>query len=157
MNSEKYPVQNYVLINPTKRLNSNNFKGDLDFTLRKMTFKKIVDDLDYHFQKSYITNFDLIHHECRGDELSHDRKHYETIFKKNIEDEINSDDLRYRFLSSAIRSEWKDVAIEKAIFKEHFSREKLEEKLQKKCVFLSSMKKKAFFKKKTDDCKSLMF
>ena len=145
MNSEKYPVQNYVPINPTKRLNSNNFKGDLDFTLRKMTFKKIVDDPDYHFQNSYITNFDLIHHECRGDELSHDRKHYETIFKKNIEDEINFDDLRYRFLSSAIRSERKDVVIEKAIFKEHFSREKLEEKLQKKCVFLSLMKKKAFF------------
>ena len=161
MNSEIYPIQNYVLINPTKRLNSNNFKDDLHFTLPKMTFKKIVDDPDYHFQNSYITNFDLIHHECRGDELSHDRQHYETIFKKNIVDEINSDDLGYRFLSSAIRSERKDVVIEKALFKEHFkehfSKEKLEKKLQKKCVFLSSMKKKAHFKRKTDDCKSLMF
>ena len=41
MNSEKYPVQNYVPTNPT--LNSN-FGHDLDFTLRKMTFEKIVDD-----------------------------------------------------------------------------------------------------------------
>ena len=157
MNSEKYPVQNYVPINPTKRLNSNNFKADLDFTLKQMTFKKIVDDPDYHFQNSYIINFDLIHHECRGDELSHTREHYETIFKKNIKYEINSDDLRYRFLSTAIRSERKDVFIEKENFEEHFSREKLEEKLQKKCVFLSSMKKKVHLKRKTDDCKSLMF
>ena len=154
MNSEKYPVQNYVPTNPT--LNSN-FGHDLDFTLRKMTFEKIVDDPDRHFQNSYITNFDLIHHECRGDELSYSKKYYETIFKKNINDEIKSDDLKYRFLSSAIRSERKDVAFEKGIFKEHFNRKKLEEKLEKKHVFLSSMKKKVYFKRKTDNCKSLMF
>ena len=47
---------------------------------------------------------------------------------------------------------------EKDIFKEHFGREESEKKLQKKGVFLSAMKKKAYFKKnKTDDCKSLSF
>ena len=136
---------------------NSNFGHDLDFTLRKTTFEKIVDDPDRHFQNCYVTNFDLIHHECRGDELSYSKKHYETIFKKNLNDEIKSDDLRYRFLSSAIRSERKDVAFEKEIFKEHFNREKLEEKLEKKCVFLISMKKKVHNKRKTDDCKSLMF
>ena len=133
------------------------FKRDLDFTLKKRRFDKIVDDPDYHFQNSYITNFDLINHKCRGDELTHSREHYETIFKKNINGEIDSDDLRYRFLLSAIRSERKDLVIEKSIFKEHFCREKIAEKLEKKCVFLSSMKKKAYFKRKTDDCKSLLF
>ena len=156
MNSERYPVQNYVPTNPTKRL-SSKFGHDLDITLKKMTFKKIVDNPDYHFQNSYVTNFDLIHHQCRGDELSYSRKHYETIYKKNINDEIVTDNLRYRFLSSAIKSERKDVAFEKTIFNEHFNREKLEEKLEKKCVFLSSMKKKVHLNKKTDDCKSLMF
>ena len=158
MNSERYPVQNYVPYNPNKRLNNNNFGHDLGFTLQKMTFEKIVDDPDYHFQNSYVTNFDLIHHECRGDELSYSRGHYETIFKKKLNDEIKSDDVRYRFLSSAIKSERKDVDFEKSIFKEHFTRENLEKKLEKKCVFLSLMKKKAYFnKRKTDDCKSLMF
>ena len=37
---------------------------------------------------------------------------------------------------------------EKDIFKEHFSRGELEEKLQKKGVFLSAMKKKSLLKKK---------
>ena len=130
-----------------KRLNSN-FGHDLDITLQKMTFKKIVDDPDYHFKNSYVTNFDLIHHECRGDELSYSRKHYETIYKKNINEEIDSDNHRYRFLSSAIKSERKDVAFEKEIFNEHFNRKNLEKKLEKKGVFLSSMKKKVHLNKK---------
>ena len=96
MNSEKYSVQNYVPTNPIKTMNSN-FGHDLDFTLRKMTFEKIVDDPDRHFQNSYITNFDLIHHECRGDELSYSKKYYGIIFKKNINDEIKSDDLKISF------------------------------------------------------------
>ena len=148
MNSERYPMLNYVPINPTKRLNTNNFKGDLHSTLQKMKYNKIISDLDYHFQNCYISNFDIIHHECRGDKLSHDRRHYETIFKKNIDDEINSDDVKYHFISSAIKSERKDIAFERRIFKEHFSRENLEKKLEKKSVFLSSMKKRAYFKRR---------
>ena len=156
MNSERYSVQNYVPTNPMKRVN-DNFGHDLDTTLQKMTFDKIVDDPDYHFQNSYVTNFDLIHHECRGDDLSQNRKHYETIYKKKINEEINSDSSRYRFVSSGIKSERKDVAFEKEIFNEHFNRDNLEKKLEEKCVFLSSMKKKVHLNKKTDDCKSLMF
>ena len=152
MNCERYPVQNYVPINPTKKL-SKNFGHDLRTTLQMMTFTKIVNDPDYHFENSYITNFDLIHNECRGDELSHSKKYYETIYKKNINEEIDSDN-RYRFISSAIRSQQKDLVIEKEIFSEHFDRDNLEKKLQKKGVFLSSMKKKVYLKK-TDDCKSL--
>ena len=152
MNCERYPVQNYVPINPTKKLNKN-FGHDLHTTLQMMTFTKIVNDPEYHFENSYITNFDLIHNECKGDELSHSKKYYETIYKKNINEEIDSDN-RYRFISSAIRSQQKDVVIEKEIFSEHFDRDNLEKKLQKKGVFLSSMKKKVYLKK-TDDCKSL--
>ena len=153
MNSKRYPVQNYVPIKPTKTL----YNSDLNLTLQKMTFDKIVYDPDYHFENSYISNFDLIHHICRGDELSYNRKHYETISSEKINEEIVFDDLRYRFLSAAIRSERKDITINKQIFKEHFNRKIVEEKLRKKCIFLSSMKKKAYFKRKTDDCKSLLF
>ena len=122
-----------------------------------MTFNEIVNDPDYHFENCYVTNFDLIHHQCRGDELSYSKKHYETISNKKIKEEIVSDDLRNRFVSSAIKSERKDMTIEKEVFKEHFNREIIEENLQKKGVFLSSMKKKANFKRKTDDCNSLLF
>ena len=116
-----------------------------------MSFDRILGDPDYHFRYSYITNFDLIHNECRGDELFHDRSYYETIFKKNIDDEINTIDAKYHFISSAIKCERKDVNIEKTIFKQHFNRENLEKELEKKSVFLSSMKKRAYLKKNNED------
>ena len=156
MNSKKYAVQNYIPNNPNKTTKNRTF-NDLDLTLKQMTFNEIVNDPDYHFENCYVTNFDLIHHQCRGDELSYSRKHYETISNKKIKEEIVSDDLRNRFVSSAIKSERKDMTIEKQVFKEHFNREIIEENLQKKGVFLSSMKKKANFKRKTDDCNSLLF
>ena len=163
MNSTRYPTQNYVPHNP-----ENNFYGrerDLDSTLKKMTFDKIVTDPDYHFQNCYVTNFDLIHNECRGDPLSHSREYYETIYKKKLNDEIKSEDLSYRFFSTAVRSERKDLSFEKSLVKEHFDRDVLEKKLEKEGIFLSSMKSRAYLRKKkteeckslTDDCKSLKF
>ena len=174
MNSEKYPVQNYVPYNPTKNY-SRQFGHDLHTTLLTDKYNKIMNDPDYHFNNSYVINFDIINHECRGDPLSHDRKYYETIRKEKLNEEIKSDESKYRFISSALKSERKDVLIEKNIFSEHFNRhqagkkllsdkdeaarDKLEKELEKKGIFLSSMKRRAYLRKKnkTDDCKSLKF
>ena len=156
MNSRKDAVQNYVPFNPNKTTKNRTF-NDLDTTLKQMTFNEILNDPDYHFENSFVNNFDLIHNQCRGDELSYSKKHYETIANKKIKEEILDEDVRNRFISSAIKSERKDVTIAKQVFKEHFNREMVEENLQKKGVFLSAMKKKANFKRKTDDCKSLLF
>ena len=100
-----------------------------------MTFNEIVNDPDYHFENCYISNFDLIHHQCRGDELRYSRKHYETISNEKINGEIVSEDVRNRFVSSAIKSERKDITIEKQIFKEHFNREIVKGNLRKRVFF----------------------
>ena len=145
----KYPVNSYV---PTKVTETDK---DLDLKLKEMKYNDIVKDCDFHFENCYITNFDLIHHECRGDKLQFSRKFYETIFydsvKKNL-DEINQE----KFLSSAIKSERSNVNIEKKLIIEHFKRESLERNLEKKGIFLSAMRKK-FYCKKTDECKSIKF
>ena len=145
----KYPVNSYV---PTKVRETDK---DLDLKLKEMKYNDIVKDCDFHFENCYITNFDLIHHECRGDKLQFSRKFYETIFydsvKKNL-DEINQE----KFLSSAIKSERSNVNIEKKLIIEHFKRESLERNLEKKGIFLSAMRKK-FYCKKTDECKSIKF
>ena len=145
----KYPVNSYV---PTKVTETDK---DLDLKLKEMKYNDIVKDFDFHFENCYITNFDLIHHECRGDKLQFSRKFYETIFydsvKKNL-DEINQE----KFLSSAIKSERSNVNIEKKLIIEHFKRESLERNLEKKGIFLSAMRKK-FYCKKTDECKSIKF
>ena len=131
--------------------------NDLDTTLKQMTFNEIIVDTDYHFENYFITNFDLIHNDCRGDKLSYSTKHYETISNEKVKKEIASEEFRNRFISSAIRSEQKGLVIEKEILEEHFNRQTIEKNLEKKGVFLSSLKKRTYLKKKTDDSKSLFF
>ena len=118
-----------------------------------MTFDEIIQNPDNYFRNAFITNFDLIHNQCRGDELKHDRKYYETLFKEKLNSEIKEIDQKNRFVSAAINSERKDVYIEKQIYEDHYSRKLLREKLNKNGVFLSNMRRK----KCTDDCKSLPF
>ena len=59
---------------PTKpKFYNENGKDDLDSQLQQMTFNEFNSDLDNFFEKVHITNFDLIHSKCRGDELKLDR------------------------------------------------------------------------------------
>ena len=95
----------------------------------------------------------MIHNQCRGDKLKHDRKYYETLFKEKLNFEINDINQRDCFVSATINSERKDVYIEKKIYKNQFSRKLLREKLNKNGVFLSNMRQKKY----SDDCKSVPF
>ena len=40
--------------------------------------------MDSHFSHAKITNFDLIHHQCRGDKLQNLQHYYETVFDKDF-------------------------------------------------------------------------
>ena len=151
MNYKKYTRNSYIPIKP-KLLNKHD-KFDLDARLQQMTLEEIIQNPDNYFKNVFITNFDLIHNQRRGDELKHDRKYYETLFKEKLNSEIKEIDQKNRFVSAAINSERKDVYIEKQIYEDHYSRKLLREKLNKNCVFLSNIRRK----KCTDDCKSLPF
>ena len=151
MNYKKYPKNSYIPIKP-KLLNKHD-KFDLDARLQQMTFDEIIQNPDNYFENVFITNSDLMHNQCRGDELKHNRKYYETLFKEKLNSEIKEIDQKNRFVSAAINSERKDVYIEKQIYEDHYSRKLLREKLNKNGVFLSNMRRK----KCTDDCKSLPF
>ena len=151
MNYRKYPTNSYIPTKP-KMLNEHD-KFDLDARLQQMTFDEIIQNPDNYFENAFITNFDLIHNQCRGGELKHDRKYYETLFKEKLNSEIEEIDQKNRFVLAAINSEQKDVYIEKQIYEDHYSRKLLREKLNKNGVFLSNMRRK----KCTDDCKSLPF
>ena len=135
----KYPVNSYV---PQKV----DYVFDLHSRINKTKYDEILNDLDGHFKNCYITNFDLIHHECRGDKLNFSRKFYETVFENDLKNNLNSKD-RYDFLASGIKSERKDLFFEKKVYQDHF---KNIEKLEKRGIFLSSMRKRFFY---TDDCK----
>ena len=68
MNCKKYPTNNYIPTRP-KLLNDHD-RFDLEARLQQMTFNEIMQNSDSYFENAYITNFDLIHHQCRGDKLN---------------------------------------------------------------------------------------
>ena len=81
-----YPVNSYILIRPPT--GKNIVEKDLNIRLKEMKYNEIINDLDQYFKNCYITNFDLIHNQCRGDKLNFSRKFYENIsyaeVKKNL-------------------------------------------------------------------------
>ena len=119
---------------------------DLNSRLNKMKYDEIIENLEYHFQNCYITNFDKIHHECRGDKLHFSKRYYETIFYDQLKQNIDEQN-QEKFISFAIKSKREDLNFEKKVIVEHFNKLKIEKKLEKEGVFLSAMRKK-FFKKK---------
>ena len=132
MNQNKYPVNNYVPYNPDN-LTGCGFGRSLGESLDRQKYEKITENPQYHFANCYVTNFDLIHHECRGDKLENSKKYYETICKKAVNKEIKEHEQKTYFVSEAT---------------EHFHKLKMEQKLEHQSVFLSSMKKRAFNEKK---------
>ena len=122
---------------------------DLHSRLNKIKYDEIIENLNYHFESCFITNFDLINNECRNDKLEYSRQHYQTIFYNELKENLNEKS-REEFVSAAIKSERKDLFFEKKVINEHFRKN-----LEEKGIFLSSMRKKFF--KKTEDCKSIKF
>ena len=116
-------------------------------------YNKIVSSPDFYFERMKITNFDLINHECRGDDLEHDRHYYETIYKKRVDDELFDSIHRYHFVSAACRSGREDVHLDKEL-QAHHLRTDLKEQLKQNGIYLSAMQKR---KKCTVNCKTLPF
>ena len=141
-------------VNCRAKFYNRHDKGDLDTRFQQADYDEIISNSDEYFEKVTITNFDLIHQQCRGDKALHDRKYDETLFKKKVEHELNNQLHRDVFLSSVQRCERKDVYFEKGLQKDHFNQCLSKEELKKKGIFLSSMQKR---KKCTDECKSLSF
>ena len=87
--NNKKILRNSCLLTRPKFYNKHE-KVDLDTRLQQETYNEIISNPDEYFEKTTITNFDLIHHHCRGDKLIHDRKYYETLFKKKVDFEFNN-------------------------------------------------------------------
>ena len=116
-----------------------------------MKFNEIMENSDSYFENVKLTNFDLIHNECNGNELSYSHRYYQIFFKEKLDLEITDQKQKNSFILSAIKCHRDDVLIEKKIIDEHFI-QKLE---KKKKMFLSNMGRMKL--KKTDDCKNLSY
>ena len=116
---KKILTNSYVPTRP--KFYNEHDKGDLHTRLQQETYNQIISNSDEYFEKVTITNFDLIHHHCRGDKLTHDTKYYKNLFKEKVDFEFNNQLHKDVFLSSAQRCERKDVYFEKDLQKDHFN------------------------------------
>ena len=124
------------------------YKHDLMTYIDNLKYKQFVEDMDSNFSRAEIPNFDLIHHQCRGDKLQNSRRHYETIFDsdfKNYEDCTHN-----QTMQSAIKAERDDIHFELDLLKSH-----IKSNIEKDLISNDNFIKKSKIKCTTDDCKSL--
>ena len=141
-NSDVITVNSYIPYYPKE-------KSCLHDTLLIEKYKKIQQNLPKYFTDVQLTNFDIIHHELRGDPLNHSVNYYQRIRRENFENISKQDE--HNFISNAIRARRDDIYVEKDVMKKHFVDENVKEKLRKKGIFLSSMERRAAYKKRVNE------
>ena len=85
-----------------------------------LKYKDMSDNPDNYFSKKKVINFDLIHHQCRGDPLLKPEKDHKTIssdeFKKYPQQEKN------KVFSAGFRSNRDDLWIKRDIIIEYLKK-----------------------------------
>ena len=103
-----------------KKYNQQQDRFYLEDRLNQMKFDEIIKNSDSYFENVKLSNFNLIHHECRGGELSFSKKHYQTLYKEKLNSEFIDSKQKSSFISSAIKCHRDDVIVEKRIIDENF-------------------------------------
>ena len=69
-----------------------------------------------HFKKAKFVNFNITHHQCRGDPLDPDN-----LDKTVYTEHLKGYKCQQKIVASAIRSENKEIDIEENLVKKHFN------------------------------------
>ena len=96
-----------------KKYNYRQDRFDLDDRLNQMKFNEIMENSDSYFENVKLTNFDLIHNDCNGSDLSYSRSYYQTLFKEKLDSEITDQKQKNSFILSAIKCHRDGVLFEK--------------------------------------------
>ena len=129
-------VTNSYIPTQPKKYNYRQDRFDLDDRLNQMKFNEIMENSGFYFENVKLTNFDFIHNDCNGSDLSYSRSYYQTLFKEKLDSEITDQKQKNSFISSVIKCHRDDVLIEKKIIDEHFI-----QKLEKKKFFFVQYEK----------------
>ena len=55
---------------------------------------EMAKDVTKYFEQKKVVNFDIIHHECRGDPLQGSYKNYQTVYNKDIKEYPENEKMR---------------------------------------------------------------
>ena len=73
--------------------------------------KRFEEDRDSYLKNNNITNFDIIHNNCRNEPLENEIKYYKTVSTKDIKQMPLAD--KDAALAACFRSKRKDIYVEK--------------------------------------------
>ena len=80
--------------------------------------EEFLKDTDSHFKTVQVVNFDIIHHDCKGDPLQGSYNEYQTVNTKDMGK--HSSNTKKKIVNSAIPSDRKDIFIDKKVTPNHF-------------------------------------
>ena len=86
--------------------------------INQLEYKKFEEDRDTYLEKISITNFDIIHNNCRNKPLKNEIRYYKTVNTKDLKQMPLAD--KDAALAACFRSERKDIYVEKSIRDEYF-------------------------------------
>ena len=67
------------------------YERDLMAYFDHLDYKEMSDNPTKYFHDKKVINFDIIHHECRGDKLSNSYKHYKTVKANDLKNYPDKD------------------------------------------------------------------
>ena len=86
--------------------------------IEQARYKDFISDPDTAIKNTKIINFEMIHAQCRGTPRTHSDEFYQTVREKNVSKMPQKD--RKKTVAACLRSERKDIFIEKKLAFSHF-------------------------------------
>ena len=73
----------YLYSKKTQRKKYEWYKHDLMTYIDNLKYDNFLRDMDSHFSKVKVVNFDIIHNQCQGKKLENPEQYYQTIYDKD--------------------------------------------------------------------------
>ena len=120
MNQQKILTNSYIS-KKTQKKKYEWYEHDLMTYIDDLKCENFVLDMDSHFSRAKVVNFDIIHHQCCGDKLNNPEEYYQTIYDKDFVNYENH--LCNEAVLSAIKSECNNIRFERDFVNRHIKRD----------------------------------
>ena len=112
-------LTNSFILTKSKKGKYEWCKHDLMTYFDDLKYNEFAKNTDSYFENVKLINFDIIHHECRGDKLQNPERCYRTIRSKDFKN--YEQHVQNNAILSGVKSERDDIHFEHIVFKQHFN------------------------------------
>ena len=117
MSSQKISTNSYIPPYVSPNLKWYESDGLLTY-IDRLKYEQFEKDRDLYLKNACITNFDIIHHECRGGKLEKTYREHKTVCKKSFDKMPLLDE--QKALGACFRSERKDLHVKRKLMIAYF-------------------------------------